>query len=139
MLSTTTSETGWVDAPVPGFGKCQIRRTSLVPDLNVVANGTGISTLTITFDEDPAHDVLCDFLGTIGSSLQYLSLHVSAFQTSLLERIAAHCPKLLEIAVCTPAVEARFRLNDGKSRYRKPQSSNITHAQKPTVSPKQVC
>ncbi|EGZ13557.1 hypothetical protein PHYSODRAFT_303074 [Phytophthora sojae] len=77
---------------------------------------TGISTLMLVFKTDPNDDVLCRFLEMIGSSLAYLSIQASNFRTSMLERIAANCPQLREIAISTPASKIRFEVRGSRLR-----------------------
>ncbi|POM74450.1 Hypothetical protein PHPALM_8589 [Phytophthora palmivora] len=108
-----SAENGWIDVLVPGLGKCQTRRSSLVSN-DTPVNTTGVSSLVLIFEEDPDDDVLCQFLGLIGSSLQSLTIQVSSFRTVMLERITVNCPRLREIAVCTPAVEVRFQVRDDR-------------------------
>ncbi|EGZ13582.1 hypothetical protein PHYSODRAFT_511499 [Phytophthora sojae] len=117
-LLTDKIENGWVDVLVPGFGKCQIRRSNLVQeeDLPDGTLSTGISSLMLVLKTDPDDDVLCRFLELIGSSLVYLSIQVSNFRTSMLERIAANCPHLREIAISTPAFKIRFEVRDSRLR-----------------------
>lgn len=68
------------------------------------------------FEEDPDDEVLCPFLGVIGGLLQHLTLQVSYFQTSILERITAICPRLRDIDMCTSAIEVRFQVRDSSLR-----------------------
>lgn len=44
----------WTDVLVPGFGKCQVQRSSLVTrELTLPSNGlAGVTTLAIKFGED---------------------------------------------------------------------------------------
>ncbi|KAG3059689.1 hypothetical protein PI125_g25006 [Phytophthora idaei] len=102
----------WVDVLVPGFGKCQTRRSSLVQNDDSTAEATGGLSLVLSFVEDPDNELMCEFLGVIGGSLQDLTIRVSNFHIAMLERITVTCPRLREIAVCTSKIEARFQVRD---------------------------
>ncbi|KAG2798440.1 hypothetical protein PC112_g21350 [Phytophthora cactorum] len=108
------TDNGWVDVLVPGFGKCQTRRSSLVQIGETTAEATGLSSLMVVFAEDPDDDLLCEFLGVIGGSLQDLTVQVSNFRTAMIERITATCPRLREVAIWTTEVEARFQVRDSR-------------------------
>ncbi|ETK82405.1 hypothetical protein L915_12208 [Phytophthora nicotianae] len=111
-------ERGWVIVLIPGFGRCQVRRKTLIfRELTLKPNGlAGVTTLTIEFGGDPDPEVLQGLLLLVGASLTHLTLEFESFNTSELEGIVASCPNLVELAVCTHTIEMRFSLRD--SNYR---------------------
>ncbi|KAG2778055.1 hypothetical protein PC129_g14942 [Phytophthora cactorum] len=111
-------ESGWVNALIPGFGRCQVQRKSLIyRELKLRPNGlAGVTSLTIEFGEDPDPEALLGLLLLVGASLTHLTLEFESFNTSELEGIVASCPNLVELAVCTHTMEMRFCLRD--SNYR---------------------
>ncbi|ETO73154.1 hypothetical protein F444_10877 [Phytophthora nicotianae P1976] len=116
ILSNTTDK-GWVDVLVPGFGKCQTRKSNLVQIDDTTAKTTEGLSLVLTLVEDPDDELMCEFFGFIGGSLQDLTIRVSNFRTAMLERITAKCPRVKEIAVCTPNIEARFHVRDSRLQH----------------------
>ncbi|KAF1780903.1 hypothetical protein GQ600_25751 [Phytophthora cactorum] len=104
--NTMHSFNGWVNALIPGFGRCQVQRKSLIyRELKLRPNGlAGVTSLTIEFGEDPDPEALLGLLLLV--ELQYEEL----------EGIVASCPNLVELAVCTHTIEMRFCLRD--SNYR---------------------
>ncbi|EEY58633.1 uncharacterized protein PITG_10743 [Phytophthora infestans T30-4] len=113
----TQVDKGWVDVLVPGFGKCQTRRSNLVHnEATPVEDSKGLS-LMLTFVEDPDDELMCEFLGVIGGSLRDLTIRVSNFRSAMLERITATCPRLTEIVVCTPMLEARFQVRGNRLHH----------------------
>ncbi|KAF4030398.1 hypothetical protein GN244_ATG17818 [Phytophthora infestans] len=113
----TQVDKGWVDELVPGFGKCQTRRSNLVHnEATPVEDSKGLS-LMLTFVEDPDDELMCEFLGVIGGSLRDLTIRVSNFRSAMLERITATCPRLTEIVVCTPMLEARFQVRGNRLHH----------------------
>lgn len=109
---------GWVDVLLPGFGQCRVQQSSLVNrSVSLPPNGlAGVTSLTISFGEDPDPETLLALLTLIGASLTHLSLEFESFNTRELEGIVAVCSSLVELAVCTGAIEMRFSLRD--SNYR---------------------
>ncbi|GMF11190.1 unnamed protein product [Phytophthora lilii] len=107
-----------VDVLVPGFGKCQVQRSSLVyRELPLPPNGlAGVTSLAIKFGEDPDPQNLQGLLILIGASITHLTLGFTDFITGELEGIVSSCPKLVELAVCTHTIEVRFCLRDNNHR-----------------------
>ncbi|RLN71498.1 hypothetical protein BBJ28_00009885 [Nothophytophthora sp. Chile5] len=109
---------GWVDVLVPGFGRCQTQRSSLRQrEATLPPNGlAGVTSLVLSFQEDPEPEVLTGLLTLIGASLEYLTLDMKKFDTRQLEEIVANCPNLTDLAVKTLVIEARFCLLDRNYR-----------------------
>ncbi|KAJ8525076.1 hypothetical protein ON010_g16039 [Phytophthora cinnamomi] len=108
------AKSDWTDVLVPGFGKCQVQRSSLTyTELTLPSNGlAGVTSLAIKFGEDPDSEVLQGLLLLIGASITHLTLEFEDFNSNELEGIVASCPKLIELAVCTHTIEMRFCLRD---------------------------
>jgi hypothetical protein len=108
----------WVEALVPGFGRCQVLRKNLIyRELTLPSDGlAGVTSLEIKFGEDPDPKDLQGLLLLIGASLTHVNLAFDDFNTGHLEGIVASCPKLVELAVCTHTIEVRFCLRDVKYR-----------------------
>ncbi|KAG7386951.1 hypothetical protein PHYPSEUDO_014935 [Phytophthora pseudosyringae] len=117
-LLREADESNWVDALVPGFGKCKVQHASLIyRELTLPSNGlAGVTSLEIKFGEDPDPEVLQGLLLLVGASLTHLTLEFEYFNTMDLQGIVASCPNLVELAVCTHIIELRFCLRD--SNYR---------------------
>ncbi|RLN98198.1 hypothetical protein BBJ28_00017230 [Nothophytophthora sp. Chile5] len=106
-------EDDWVNVLVPGFGRCQTKRTSLIRR-DVPVPSSGISSMRIDFYDDPDWKDLHRFLALVGSSLTNLSLVLDGFITRELEGIVTSCPRLVELKVYTPAAAVEFRLCGSK-------------------------
>ncbi|KAF1780908.1 Ankyrin repeat-containing domain [Phytophthora cactorum] len=76
-------ESGWVNALIPGFGRCQVQRKSLIyRELKLRPNGlAGVTSLTIEFGEDPDPEALLGLLLLVGASLTHLTLEFESFNT----------------------------------------------------------
>ncbi|KAG1709423.1 hypothetical protein DVH05_020078 [Phytophthora capsici] len=111
-------ESDWVDVLIPGFGRCQVQRKCLeLRQLTLTTNGlAGVTSLDISFEEDPDREVLQGLLLLVGASLTHLSFTFENFHTMDLEGIVACCPNLIELAVSTYMVEMRFSLRDNNFR-----------------------
>ncbi|KAF4033148.1 hypothetical protein GN244_ATG15035 [Phytophthora infestans] len=55
-----------MDELVPGFGKCQTQRSSLVQNDSTAEDTTQGLTLVLSFVNDPDDDLMCEVLGVIG-------------------------------------------------------------------------
>ncbi|RLN89811.1 hypothetical protein BBJ28_00024850, partial [Nothophytophthora sp. Chile5] len=113
LVDGDEDEDDWVNVLVPGFGRCQTKRTSLI-HRDVPAPSSGISSMEIDFYDDPDWKDLHRFLALVGSSLTNLSLVLDAFVTRELEGIVTSCPNLVELKVHTSAAEVDFRLCGSK-------------------------
>ncbi|KAJ8574753.1 hypothetical protein ON010_g4460 [Phytophthora cinnamomi] len=93
----------WVNALVPGYGRCHVRRADLEfqEAITAVERSFGATELRIGFDKvDPSvSDGLPNFLAAIGSSLKILTLdttHIEMDGNALLRS----CPKLEQLTFC---------------------------------------
>lgn len=102
-------ESEWVDALVPGLGRCQVQRDDLVfDDTEDDVRSTALTSLTLQFADfdDPDFDSLPIFLAAVGSSLKFLTLGVACME---LDDILRCCPNLHELVIRDQLVEeARF-------------------------------
>ncbi|KAE9006980.1 hypothetical protein PF011_g11329 [Phytophthora fragariae] len=110
-------ESEWVDAIVPGMGRCQVLRDDLVFDLaSAIPTHTGaLKSLTIGFnkeeDTDPISDGLPDFLAAVGSTLKDLTLDGPRddFDENLILR---HCPSLHTLSLCGGIVDVQLDFSE---------------------------
>ncbi|EGZ08107.1 hypothetical protein PHYSODRAFT_255883 [Phytophthora sojae] len=105
----------WVDAIIPGLGRCQVLRDDLefqpaTSDYNGDLDG-GVTSLQIGFAENERDlwEELVIFLATVGSSLTFLGLD---YHEDGLEDILRHCPKLQELTFCGGFAFFRFNFSD---------------------------
>ncbi|EGZ08206.1 hypothetical protein PHYSODRAFT_306229 [Phytophthora sojae] len=102
-----------VDAIVPGYGRCLVRRRDLVCDDeissrdNTVDSGGGVTSLRLRFDKNPllVTDGLTLFFGAIGSSLKRLMLDAPRDDLS---SIIKCCASLEELSLSGGVVDARL-------------------------------
>ncbi|KAL3670235.1 hypothetical protein V7S43_004548 [Phytophthora oleae] len=94
----------WVNALVPGYGRCYVKRTDLdfQETPTVPADCPGVTDLTIEFDrDDPSNsDGLQNFLAAIGPSLKRLTINPSDVDLEDSNLITQHCPNLEELSLC---------------------------------------
>ncbi|EGZ08192.1 hypothetical protein PHYSODRAFT_319063 [Phytophthora sojae] len=93
----------WVNALVPGYGRCFVRRGDLDFDEAPTAleTSSGVTELRIGFDKvDPSvSDGLSAFLATIGSSLKVLTLDMTHLEVDV-NALIRSCPKLEQLTLC---------------------------------------
>jgi len=98
-----TSE--WVNALVPGFGRCQVERQNLeFRELSDAGGGaSSLTSLTLSFKkwEDNSSDGVAEVLRLVGRSLKSLTLENTGNSMDLNERsILQRCPHLDELSIC---------------------------------------
>ncbi|EGZ08120.1 hypothetical protein PHYSODRAFT_288802 [Phytophthora sojae] len=105
----------WVDAIIPGLGRCQVLRDDLkfqppTKDYTGVSSD-GVTSLQIGFAEDDGDlwEGLPMFLAAVGSSLTFLGLD---YHQAGLEGILQHCPNLQELTFGAGIAFFRFNFSD---------------------------
>lgn len=116
-------ESEWVNALVPGFGRCHVRRTDL--DLesptSVTANSCAITSLTVGFHGAMFTDStgLEAFLSAIGSDL--VSLSLESPERCDISTVLRRCPNLQKLAIRNGIIDIWLDFHD----YR-PSHESIT-------------
>ncbi|EGZ08236.1 hypothetical protein PHYSODRAFT_436981, partial [Phytophthora sojae] len=101
----------WVDAIVPGYGRCRVQRRDLVFGDVISSNGDvvgrGITSLNLRFYKDAPSvtDGLVLFFGAVGSSLKRLALDAPRDELS---SILQCCPSLEELVLTGGVVDAQL-------------------------------
>ncbi|KAE9200514.1 hypothetical protein PF004_g18977 [Phytophthora fragariae] len=105
----------WVNAIVPGFGRCRVQRRELVfSDVGAVeVNSCSLISLTLSFEkfERTFSDGLPYFLTVIGPSLKSLTLDVPELELGE-EEILEICPNLEKLSICGRVGDAQFNFSD---------------------------
>ncbi|KAG6977230.1 hypothetical protein JG688_00000560 [Phytophthora aleatoria] len=115
LLVRTFSDDGeseWVNAIIPGCGRCQDRRKDLTfsCDKSEDIVPLGITSLKIRFTmESEVADGLPNLLATVGASLKRLTLQG--------RRELLGCPNLLDLRLSGSVVEARIDFRDYRSSH----------------------
>ncbi|KAG1687830.1 hypothetical protein DVH05_004561 [Phytophthora capsici] len=99
----------WVNAVVPGYGRCLLQRKDLGFQQDSRDDRAGISSLSI---ELKGHDGevmngLWNFLAAIGPSLQFLTLNALCIDFDC-NQILRCCPNLEELSLRSRVVDVRF-------------------------------
>ncbi|KAG1687841.1 hypothetical protein DVH05_004572 [Phytophthora capsici] len=98
-IMSTSEETEWVDALVPGYGRCQVPRRNLVfnDPVSATTRGNDLTSLEINvgYYRDPGRDLsgLPQFIGAVGSTLKMLTVDAvdSDFDMKI---VLENCPNL---------------------------------------------
>ncbi|KAE9089117.1 hypothetical protein PF005_g19761 [Phytophthora fragariae] len=93
----------WVNALVPGYGRCHVRRGDLEFHQadTAIETSSGVTDLRIGFDKvDPSvSDGLSKFLAAIGSSLKVLTLDTANIEIDM-NALLRSCPNLEQLTLC---------------------------------------
>lgn len=104
----------WVNAIVPGFGRCQVRRDDLVFDEDGGGDACtpGLISLTIEFDkfEDSVSDGLPQFIEAVGAFLKALTIADATIELDVNEIIQC-CPELQTLSLCGGTVDMQIDLS----------------------------
>ncbi|ETM35272.1 hypothetical protein L914_17791, partial [Phytophthora nicotianae] len=101
----------WLDAVVPGYGRCQVQRKDLIFSQSRAVNASpnGLQELKIAFDKDemPESDGLPRFLAAVGGSLKHLTLEGPMEELDP-DTISQTCPNLETLSVLGYFVDIRL-------------------------------
>ncbi|KAL3664411.1 hypothetical protein V7S43_010734 [Phytophthora oleae] len=103
----------WVDAIVPGYGRCLLRRDELIFLRDSGENRGGISSLSVEFKgfDGQVMDSWGNFLAAVGPSLQVLTLDALCIDFDC-NQILRCCPNLEELSLRSRVVDVRFKFQD---------------------------
>ncbi|KAG7378876.1 hypothetical protein PHYPSEUDO_009412 [Phytophthora pseudosyringae] len=103
----------WVNAIVPGYGGCLVRRDDLEFEQVFEGIKRGITSLTIGFSNFNAQamDGLGKFVSVVGPSLEILALDATRIDFDV-NYILQCCPKLKELSLRSLVVDVRFNFNE---------------------------
>ncbi|KAK1942582.1 hypothetical protein P3T76_006081 [Phytophthora citrophthora] len=103
----------WVNAIVPGYGRCLLRRDELGSITDSRDNHGGISSLSIELKglDGQVMNGFWKFLEAVGPSLQLLTLDSLCIDFDC-TRILQCCPKLEELSLRSRVVDVRFNFQD---------------------------
>ncbi|POM76315.1 Hypothetical protein PHPALM_6457 [Phytophthora palmivora] len=103
----------WVNAIIPGYGRCLVRRDDLVFEQEFGRTQRGISSLTIGFGDFNAlaMDGLGNFLKTVGSSLKVLALDAMRIDLNI-DFITQCCPNLEELSLRSLVTDVRYNFTE---------------------------
>ncbi|KAL3664401.1 hypothetical protein V7S43_010726 [Phytophthora oleae] len=110
----------WVNALVPGYGNCYVRRDDLVfhdTDVSTALSG-GVKDLRIGFNDydDFVSDGLPNFLAIVGPSLKSLTLDISEVEIGA-NAVIRSCPNLEEVLLMGGAlVDIRFNFSEFRAQ-----------------------
>ncbi|POM60048.1 hypothetical protein PHPALM_31139 [Phytophthora palmivora] len=110
-------ESEWVNAMIPGLGRCQIQRDDLIFDLSsaIETRPGALKTLTIGFNREedtyPRSDGLPQFLAAIGSTLKNLTLDGPRQEIDE-NVIIRNCPNLHKLSLCGGIVDVQLDFSD---------------------------
>ncbi|KAG1702310.1 hypothetical protein DVH05_010099 [Phytophthora capsici] len=99
----------WVNAVVPGYGRCLLQRKDLGFQQDSRDDRAGISSLSIELKglDGDVMNGLWDFLAAIGPSLQFLTLDALCIDFDC-NQILRCCPNLEELSLRSRVVDVRF-------------------------------
>ncbi|KAG3242882.1 hypothetical protein PI124_g12279 [Phytophthora idaei] len=115
-------ESEWIDAMIPGCGRCQVRRKDLEFSSDK-SDGTGIESpgitslkMRFTLDTEAADGLPNFFLATVGTSIKFLILQGRRELVGD-DLFLESCPNLLELRLRGSVVEARIDLRDYRASH----------------------
>lgn len=110
----------WIDAIVPGFGRCQVARDDLTFDQSTGTEDKhtpGLTSLTIAFPGCGVQDTegLPRFLSAIGSSLRSLTLWGTRMELDD-NVIVQHCPNLDELSLSGGWIDVKLSFSEYRAK-----------------------
>ncbi|OWZ21362.1 hypothetical protein PHMEG_0004102 [Phytophthora megakarya] len=105
----------WVNAILPGYGRCTVRRCDLAFEQDVGNIQRGITSLTIGYWDvnTECTDGIDDLLESIGPSLKVLALDAEYMCMELdIVCILQSCPNLKELSLRSEVVDMRFNFEE---------------------------
>ncbi|KAK1930106.1 hypothetical protein P3T76_014340 [Phytophthora citrophthora] len=110
-------ESDWLNAVIPGFGRCLVQRQDLVFSSSTLTdeNWKGVRSLELTFEtRDHAERTgLPRFLSVIPSSVRSLTMELKrAFDQFDVNMVLQCCPHLEELVLCDELVDIRLNLTE---------------------------
>lgn len=113
-----TSE--WINALVPGFGRCHVQRASLIFDDSTVAlpPSRQLTSLRIHFDKEqrPSSEGLPQFLEMVGAPLKFLALDVRTGRPDNISLLES-CPQLEELVLTGGFFDAQIQFDEYHAKH----------------------